>query len=254
MSGETRDVLKPTVCGLCGERETHYLGTTDERTIGRCVRCGLRRTLEIAENYGALYTTALDYHTQRGMATRSTLGANYLDRTAHDYGIAKLRIPRLLRHFTLLDVGCANGGFIQYARELGIDAQGLELNPAMAALTREATGAIIHTSWDTIPWTSYDFITYHDVIEHVPDLAEELARVRRRLRPGGMLVLDTPDADDPRFEELGMAWHHMKPKEHLWFFDTITLSDLVRRSGFIVRGVETPIQGKLVIYAKKEHL
>jgi 2-polyprenyl-3-methyl-5-hydroxy-6-metoxy-1,4-benzoquinol methylase len=95
----------------------------------------------------------------------------------------------------------------------------------------------------------FDIITYYDVIEHVRGPLSELRRVRRYLRDGGLIVIDTPDADEPRFEELSLEWHHMKPQEHLWFFTERHLRRLARRAGFAIDDVERPIQGKIVLYA-----
>ena len=93
-------------------------------------------------------------------------------------------------------------------------------------------------------------ITYHDVIEHVPDPAAELRRLPQLLRQRGLLVIDTPDAGDPRFAQFGLNWHHMKPQEHLWFFSESHLRGLVEHAGFRIEHVDRPIQGKIVLYAR----
>jgi 2-polyprenyl-3-methyl-5-hydroxy-6-metoxy-1,4-benzoquinol methylase len=96
----------------------------------------------------------------------------------------------------------------------------------------------------------FDIITYHDVIEHLVDPLDELTRIRRFLRTSGTLVIDTPDADDPRFADLCLSWHHMKPLEHLWFFTERHLRWLTERAGFHVDLVDRPIAGKIVLYAR----
>ena len=191
-----------------------------------------------------LYTQGDRYHAGRAGHVP------YRDRFAHDGSVAALRWPRLVAHLRLLDVGCANGAFVSYAAASGFAAEGLEPNPAMAAWAQQSCGRPVHRSWATVRGP-FDVITCHDVIEHVRDPQRELLRLRRHLRPGGLLVIDTPDADDPRFARLGLDWHHMKPQEHLWFFAERHLRPLIERAGLEVEEVDRPIEGKLVLYLRR---
>jgi 2-polyprenyl-3-methyl-5-hydroxy-6-metoxy-1,4-benzoquinol methylase len=234
--------LRPTRC-LCGACDVRALGCKDGRPVGACRACGLVRTCGVPARYSRLYTVGERYHSGRDGHV------SYRDRFAHDSTVADLRWPKLMGHLRLLDVGCANGAFVDHAARQGMAAEGLEPNPAMAAWARQQCGRTIHLSWSTVHGR-FDVITYHDVIEHVRDPARELRRARRHLRRGGLLVLDTPDADDPGFSRLGLSWHHMKPREHLWFFAEEHLLRLVGAAGFHVESVDRPIPGKLVLYAR----
>lgn len=233
--------LVPTRC-LCGASEVEPLGCKDERPVGRCLCCGLVRTCAMPWDYDALYTDGERYHAGRPGHTP------YRERYEHDSAVARLRWPALMTRLRLLDVGCANGAFVSYASGQGLSAEGLEPNAAMACWAARQCRRPVHTSWATVRGP-FDIITYHDVIEHVPDPCAEFHRARRYLRAGGMLVIDTPDADDPRFDALGLGWHHMKPQEHLWFFTERHLRALAGGAGFDVEAVDRPIPGKIVLYA-----
>ena len=235
--------LIPSRC-LCGSADVDVLGVRDARPVGRCTRCGLVRTCRVPDDYLTLYTAGDRYHSGRDGHVP------YRDRFEHDRSIAALRWPRLLSRIRLLDVGCANGAFVRHAAEQGVAAEGFEINPGMAAWAHAHCGCPIHVSWDTVRGP-FDVITYHDVIEHVPDPRRELRLVRRLLGPRGLLVVDTPDAEDPRFARLGLGWHHMKPQEHLWFFTERHLRDLAECAGFTVERVDRPIEGKIVLYARR---
>jgi 2-polyprenyl-3-methyl-5-hydroxy-6-metoxy-1,4-benzoquinol methylase len=233
----------PSRC-VCGAVTVSPVGAKDGRPIGRCTQCGLVRTCSVPEDYMTLYTRGDVYHAGRAGHIP------YRDRFDHDRTIAALRWPKLLSRLRLLDVGCANGAFVRHAAEAGVDAEGVEINHGMASWARSHCGRPIHTTWDTVRGP-FDVITYHDVIEHVPDPFGELRRVRSFLRPAGLLVIDTPDADDDRFAHLGLGWHHMKPQEHLWFFTERHLRGIVDRAGYEVTQVDRPIQGKIVVYARR---
>lgn len=234
--------LIPSRC-LCGAVRVRVIGAKDARPVGRCLRCALVRTCRVPDDYMTLYTEGDRYHSGRAGHLP------YRDRFEHDQTVAAMRWPRLLSHLRLLDVGCANGAFVRHSTIQGVSVEGLEPNPGMAKWAEERCGREVHRSWATVQGR-FDIITYHDVIEHMRDPLSELRRVRRYLRDEGLLVIDTPDADDPRFEELALEWHHMKPQEHLWFFTERHLRWLARRAGFAIDDVERPIQGKIVMYAR----
>jgi 2-polyprenyl-3-methyl-5-hydroxy-6-metoxy-1,4-benzoquinol methylase len=120
----------------------------------------------------------------------------------------------------------------------------------MARAAAEASGRPVYTAWDEIAAPrSFDFITYHDVFEHVVDPRAELATARANLRGGGLLVLDVPDNDDPEARHPDMRWKHWRPEQHLWHWSAGTLTRFLAREGWEVRAVDHPIPGKLVVYA-----
>jgi SAM-dependent methyltransferase len=217
--------LTRTTC-VCGAvwNNVEIVGVKDQRTIVRCRTCSLLRTWERDPQYERLYTEGDRYHVERSGQTP------YRARYEHDIGIAAIRWPKLVRHTRLLDVGCANGAFVAYAARMGVQAEGLELNPGMALWAREHTQC--------------------DVFEHAADPVEMLTYIHRSLRGSGLLVLDVPAADHEDFVKFPMRSHHMKPLEHLWFWDQVNLERILQTHGFVVKEVDRPIPGKLVVYAR----
>jgi SAM-dependent methyltransferase len=210
--------------------------------VGAC-ECGLIRTLDPPADYSDLYTVGNTYHEGRNGHV------SYKERYSHDYGVAMQRFGKFLGQLRWLDVGCANGAFVAMLVDQGIRADGLEINPIMAKWSETITHARIHTNWNQV-FGTFDVISLHDVIEHIPNPRAELEHIKQHLQPGGFVILDTPDTSDPRFKELQLNWHHMKPREHLWFFNQSTLSSLLDSAGFRVWSVDRPIQGKLVLYGR----
>lgn len=215
--------------------------------VVQCYYCGVIRTREREENYTTLYTEGDRYHVQE----MNKIGReHYTQRFEHDYEIAWVnRIPLILEKFRTLDVGCANGAFVAAMKVQGFAAEGLELNPSMVEFAREQTDCPIFSSWDEIKG-KYDIITYHDVFEHIIDPREELSRIRKHLRPDGLLILDCPDADEV-FGPDARATHHEKPDQHLFYYTEHTLRSLLASHAFITVEADRPITGKLVMYARK---
>lgn len=96
----------------------------------------------------------------------------------------------------LLDVGCGTGVFLEAALAAGIDARGLDVAPEMIEVAGRRVGAerVRVERMQTI-----DEVAAYDVIcslswtihyaESVAELEDIIARCRRALRPGGLLIL-----------------------------------------------------------------
>ena len=67
--------------------------------------------------------------------------------------------------------------------------------------------------WATTDQT-FDIITLWDVYEHIPNLSTFFSSLRKRLAPGGQVLVQTPRAD-LYADHLGSLWHHFLPVQHL---------------------------------------
>lgn len=139
----------------------------------------------------------------------------------------------------LLDVGAGNNAFVDEANARGIDAWGQDL-AEQAAGPRTFVGPLQAIAF---PTESFDVVTMHDVLEHVPDPVAFLHEVRRILKPGGKLIVDFP-----RFHHAS-GLHHWKPVEHIWLLDEAHLVRLLERAGLRPESTDFPIDSKVVVTA-----
>jgi len=134
----------------------------------------------------------------------------------------------------LLEVGCARGDFLRVARET-FDVSGVEPNPGLAEYAVEV--APIHRDViETLPWRDFDVIASFHVIEHVDSPKRFVAAMAERLKPGGLLVLETPDIDSLPFRVLKSRWRQFIP-EHYFFFDRPSMTRLLSDCGFKVEKI-----------------
>ena len=107
---------------------------------------------------------------------------------------------------SVLEIGCGTGLFLAYLRAKGIDDfLGIDLDPRLADVVpgnvRERFRAVdVWEFLDEAPnAAAFDRIALFDVIEHftVADATRLLERLRPLMRPGGRLVLKTPNGGSP---------------------------------------------------------
>lgn len=151
----------------------------------------------------------------------------------------------------LLDLGCGNGSFLERAREFGWHVAGLEPDPVSCDLAR-AKGLEVHCgSVDNcmLPDASFDVVTMSHVIEHVPDPVKTLTECRRLLKPGGWIVMVTPNTESLGRIRFGKDWLGLDAPRHLMLFNVQNMETLLRSAGFVPRVVATRARQAYLICA-----
>ena len=106
---------------------------------------------------------------------------------------------RPLEGKSALDVGCGAGLLAEPLARLGATVTGIDASAELIAVARDhAAGqglAIDYRAGELEELEgTFDLITCMEVIEHVADPERFIAALARRLAPGGLLVLSTPNA------------------------------------------------------------
>jgi SAM-dependent methyltransferase len=114
---------------------------------------------------------------------------------------------------SVLDLGCGPGRYAQPLADDGFDVTGVDFNGASIERARQhARGRVRYVEGDytrDLPGGPFDLamLIYLDFGTHLPGVQRSLLRaVRRRLRPGGRLVLDYLDASVADRHRAGRDW------------------------------------------------
>jgi len=138
----------------------------------------------------------------------------------------------------LLDVGCAFGYFLDEARAKGWEVAGVEVAVGPAEQARRQLGLEVHADLEDLLPTGrgrFDVVTLFQVLAHVVDPGATLTTVHELLRPGGVLIVESPDAGSRVARLLGRHWHLATPPSIVTMFDVDSLDRLLRRCGFTRR-------------------
>ena len=150
---------------------------------------------------------------------------------------------------TLLDVGCFSGLFLHNARLRGFDVVGIEPSAEAVSFVRNVYEfEVIHGNLHSGSFASdrFSVVSFLDVIEHLTDPISEMKEAFRVLRPGGLLVMTTPNAKG-LIQKVVRAkrWILREPwcpidnvPWHLWGFTPRTLSVCAAKAGFVVKQTE----------------
>ena len=150
----------------------------------------------------------------------------------------------------VLDAGCGDGINLMGLRDaaarqhLDIELFGLDYNPVRLARARLAAAPVRlqQASLYFLPFVdgSFDVVLCNHVIEHVPDAPAALAELSRVLRPGGLLIVGTPNEGClmGRIRNRLVQPSIGRTTDHVHFFTAQTVSDALQRAGLQVERVE----------------
>lgn len=143
---------------------------------------------------------------------------------------------------TMLDLGCSSGGFLGFFRGDSWKLYGIEMSADCARRAELRTGA--HVFVGDIPDApfqpeSFDVITCFDVLEHLYEPLQIMAKVREWLKPGGIFYVQVPNIDSAEARVFGTYWHGLELPRHLFHYSPASLKFLAESVGLPEVSLET---------------
>ena len=136
----------------------------------------------------------------------------------------------------LLDFGCGVGRLCKIASEYGIRAVGIEPDANAREHARKSSGLRAYASLRDLraahPYSKFDIVTIWDVVEHLREPWKELEDLLQALRPGGWLMLSTPNAASLRARVERERWSNTVNPTHFYYFTRKSLEAVLKRAGF----------------------
>lgn len=278
-------------CYLCGNRGKQWYTNMSDQVWGapgtwsflHCSGCGLMwlHPRPIPENTWKLYVNYMT-HAKKGICVQKSVSIRQIIQRAVLAGVfgyvhilenekqkwlgklfglifpIKEMVGMRIRYLSeahrgrLLDVGCGNGQYLAYMRDLGWEVYGVDTDDEAALIAQHHYKVSVFTGNledANFPGDYFDAITLNHVIEHVIDPIKILRECYRILKPGGYLVVVTPNAKSIGHYIFRDAWRGFDIPRHMYLFDKKALNTCVKHAGFQVRQLRTSGRMARTIYS-----
>lgn len=229
--------LEPVDCALCGSRACRPSYTKLGLSIVECTGCGLRFVNPRYPKEVTWQRYSEEYFLNEYLPALGVVGGRVDLQENQARHAATLRLIEAEWGGTgrLLDIGSGAGLFLAAAAQLNWSVVGLELSPAGVEFSKRTLGLDVRQgtaeSVDSLAET-FDVVTMFDVIEHLYNPIAVLRLARSVLRPGGLIVVSTPNFDALSRLALGPDWAILSPLEHLYYFSAASLSRAFLAAGY----------------------
>lgn len=233
---------KLDACPLCGHNQSrpfrtpvYFRGDKERFSVVRCAKCGFTFTNPRPEGEAlAAYYETDDYvsHTE---AKDSLVNRLYLAVRQWALAQKEKHIKKSLGfRGKLLDFGAGTGAFLQYAEKKGWKVWGTEPDEGARQLAKEKGVEIWAPEDDRLEGQNFDVITLWHVLEHLPDLQGDFARLKGLLQANGVLMIAVPNHESWDARIYKDHWAAWDVPLHLSHFRKADIKNLAHHHGMEV--------------------
>jgi dolichyl-phosphate beta-glucosyltransferase len=230
----------PRRCPVCFSAEVGSIAQLGEQVVRACRRCRCRffsgfatrdedmdvRPLDRVSAVREATAERLDPAEERTCLRRSALLMRYLSPRAR-----------------VLEIGAGNGklgGILSREFDyVGIDLSDRSCREARARgveVYRARLTSFVNTG------APFDAVAMFGVLEKMEDPQDAMAKVGELLRPGGLVVIVTPDTESLLCTLSGRRWFAYETRDGAIFYSRSGLIELLERSGFEILSVSGDIE------------
>ncbi len=240
----TAAVVREDRCPACGSAEVGLVGQKRGAfrprayTVMACGDCGCAYVKDPDTDFHNLYN--MDYYEGRGADplvsySSEMRSAERSVRVSEWRGIAQIvldHMPVLARKGgTWLDLGCGNGGLIDFVAKHHPSITAIGLEDGEIARKAAALGRRVYpTQTASEHQGQCDVVTAIEVLEHCLDPGDVLRRCADLLRPGGLLFATTGNAAR---QARVLNWGYLRPEIHITLFTPQALVRSYERAGLV---------------------
>lgn len=240
-------------CPVCSGTSTRQRYKVAEFPIVSCLSCGMVYVNPRIVTHD-LFNIYRNEYFNRGRRSPESgyenyeLNAGLRIKTFHQW-YAEMRSFLPASREDALDIGCAAGYFLEVLKKDGWkNIEAIELDKRMLQGLKSRGYRVSDLPLEQfIPARRYGLITLFDVLEHLPELNQDFAKLSAMLDHNGIIALVTPDFGSFQRKLFGKRWFQFKPREHIYYFTEKTLKTLAARHGLTV--VHSAASGQYADYA-----
>ena len=125
----------------------------------------------------------------------------------------------------LLDIGAGTGEFLMVAKENGWQTTGIEPSDKARNIALKK-GVFLADSLADLEDHSFDVISMWHVLEHVPNLENQIKELKRLLKPTGTILIAVPNFNSYDAKYYKEFWAAYDVPRHLWHFSKTAIEKL----------------------------
>ena len=227
--------MKKINCPVCNSSEIKLFLKMKDFAYSKCLKCSLvyQNPQPSMEIITAIYDRSyFDYEIQNqiNFAELAKLGLKDInfDKITKDFETKKI-----------LDIGCATGLLLKYFKDNGWDTTGIEICKESAEYgIKNYDLNIIQKPIEEAKLSdnSFDIVHLAHLIEHTPDPDIVIKETYRVLKPGGYLILTTPNISGLAFKIFRKKWRSAI-FQHLFLFSKKTMKKLLVKNNYKIEKI-----------------
>lgn len=125
----------------------------------------------------------------------------------------------------ILDIGAGTGDFLSVVKENGWNTIGVEPSEKAIAIAKKKGVSFVDQTSE-LENNSLDVITMWHVLEHVPNLDNQIKELKRLLKPNGSLIIAVPNFKSFDAKHYGNFWAAYDVPIHFWHFSKSAIKKL----------------------------
>jgi 2-polyprenyl-3-methyl-5-hydroxy-6-metoxy-1,4-benzoquinol methylase len=125
----------------------------------------------------------------------------------------------------ILDIGAGVGDFLSVAKNNGWETIGIEPSEKAKTIAKTKGVSFVNSSTE-LDSNSFDVITMWHVLEHVPDLENQIRELKRLIKPTGTIIIAVPNFKSYDALYYKNFWAAYDIPIHLWHFSKNSIRKL----------------------------
>lgn len=125
----------------------------------------------------------------------------------------------------ILDIGAGVGDFLSVCKNDGWQTIGIEPSDKAKNIAK-SKGVSFVENLSELEDNSFDIITMWHVLEHVPNLEEQITELKRLIKPNGTIIIAVPNFKSFDAKHYGQFWAAFDVPIHLWHFSKTAIQKL----------------------------
>ncbi len=142
---------------------------------------------------------------------------------------------------SLLELGVGGGRFLYRMKKRGWDVTGVDIDPKVAERISRKYQINVYTGDVTNLeiGQQFDVVTLNQTVEHLVDPMAVLKKCHGLLKPGGRIVITTPNVESLGATLFKEYWRGWEPPRHLHLYSIKSLEKLIKLADFDVDEIDT---------------